>query len=70
MKVYKFKFAGKYGGGDAIVAANSDYEAYKLLVQSNSYHGEVFNVQNSRELTALTANVKAPTIISVEYYQE
>lgn len=70
MKVFKFTIIDGYGGGEAIVAANSAYEAYGLLVQTQPYYAEHFSMKSHSELEVLTANVEEPTIISIEYYVE
>ena len=47
MKVFKFTIIDGYGGGEAIIAANSAYEAYGLLVQTEPYYAEHFSMLGS-----------------------
>lgn len=71
MDVYKFKVAANsYGGGEIIVAANSKLEAYGVIAAQGSFITEYTSLNDCEQLTALTANVETPCVISSEYYIE
>lgn len=69
MNVYKITYTGGYGGGLAIVAANSEEEAIDVFDEDNSYY------LDKREVTCdITENiytdVKEPCILEEEFYIE
>ena len=71
MKVYKCKIKDNcYGGGEAIIAANSALEAYGTLCSASDFYCEWFKFDDVVELEMLTANVEEPTVISCEYHVE
>lgn len=75
MKVYCFNYRGKYGGGCAIVAANSKEEAYNTLSYNMllDYQEDIkdyTDIEHCNEIVTLTANVTSPRIIIYKFYTE
>lgn len=66
MKVFAFKRNVGYGGGLAIVAANSVYEAYGALCDNDTFYAEFYDIEYSDELDNVSADVNEPKIL-VEY---
>ena len=71
MNVYKFKLINaSYGGGEAIVAANSIYEAYGVLCHTDKVASNYFDPSNCECIPSLTCDTEQPLVISLEYYVE
>lgn len=70
MKVFAFKCNVSYGGGLAIVAANSVYEAYGVLCDNNTFYIEYYNIENSEELDNVSADVNEPKVLVEDHYIE
>ena len=75
MKVYCFTYKGSYGGGCAIVAANSKEEAYNILsydrlVTYNDDVKEYTDIDHCNEIPTLTANVSSARVITCKFYVE
>ena len=75
MKIFEFIYKGEYGGGLAIVAANSPEEAYSVL-ESDENYGELIteytDLSHCNELTTIspTGEVTEPQIITSNFYSE
>lgn len=71
MKVYCFSYNGGYGGGCAIVIANSPAEAYEILINKYKYASYYTNLQCCKELEDLKPNDDVePKVICVNFYEE
>lgn len=88
MKVYIITFNGgefgdTYGGGMAVVAANTETEAYKLMsdkfnypddCEPNSLYNEFrdyyANIDGVEEHPELNANLTEPQVIAFSFYRE
>lgn len=70
MKVFVFKCNVGYGGGLAIVAADSVYEAYGVLCDDNKFYIECYDIEHSEELDNVSADVNEPKILAENSYIE
>lgn len=71
MKVYCFSYKGTYGGGCAIVAANSPAEAFGILVNTHPYAPDYTNLENCQELEDLKPKEDIePQVIIYKFYAE
>lgn len=70
MKVFVFKCNVSYGGGLAIVAANSVYEAYGALCNDSKFYAEFYDIEHSEELDNVSADVNEPKILAENSYIE
>ena len=83
MKVFKSKFTGCWGGGGAIVAANSEEEALKIAFdESEDYHFRGYDYDTGREyplykdvtpfeeIQGLTYEGTVPRVLFCNIYEE
>lgn len=70
MNIYKFKIDASYGGGEIIVAAHSNLEAYGLVAKTSIFVLDYIKLDDSIVLPDITYNGTEPSIISCEYYIE
>lgn len=70
MKVYCFTNKNEYGGGCAIVIANSPVEALGVLANVNTYILEHTDLSHCEELTLLIPNesITNPTFVTERFY--
>ena len=70
MDVYAFTCNVGYGGGLAIVAANSVYEAYGALCDNNTFYAEFYDIEHSELLDNVSADVNEPKVLIENRYIE
>ena len=70
MNIYKFKIDASYGGGEIIVAAHSNLEAYGLVAKTSILVLDYINLDDAIVLPDITYNGTEPSIISCEFYVE
>lgn len=71
MKVYCFSYDGGYGGGCAIVVANSPAEAFGILVNTHPYAPDYTNLELCQELQDLKPKEDIePQVIIFKFYSE
>ena len=70
MNIYKFKINASYGGGEIIVAARSNLEAYGLVAKTSTFILDYVKLDDATVLPDITYNGTEPSIISCEYYVE
>lgn len=71
MKVYCFTYNGNYGGGCAIVVANSSAEAFGILVNTYEYAINYTNLEHCKELEDLKPKEDIePKVICENFYAD
>lgn len=70
MKVYKFDYKASYGGGCAIVAANSELEAFGKLCDDYAYTPDYTDINHCVELQDLNTSLEEPKVIYWNMYME
>ena len=70
MKVFKFTTNCRYGGGCAVVAANSEYEAFGALCYLNDMYAQYTDVKHCKLVEHLSTDVTIPTVIIANFYVE
>lgn len=72
MKVYCFTNKNDYGGGYAIVIANSPVEALGVLANVDTFNLEHTDLSHCEELTLLIPNesITNPTLVAERFYTE
>ena len=72
MKVYCFTNKNGYGGGCAIVIANSPIEALGVLANANTYNLEQTDLSHCEELDLLIPDecVTNPILVTEHFYTE
>lgn len=70
MDVYVFTCSGGYRGGLAVVAANSVYEAYGALCDDNQFNAEYYDIEHSKLLDNVSANINEPKVLAENSYVE
>lgn len=68
MKVFCFSYKGTYGGGCAVVAANSKEEAYSVLTRHDESMQYYTDTNHCREVLELNTNVSSPRVIICKFY--
>lgn len=69
MDVYVFTCNKRYGGGLAVVAANSIYEAYGALCD-NKFNANYYDIEHSKLLDNVSADVNEPKVLAENSYVE
>ena len=72
MKVYCFTYKGGYGGGCAIVAANSLIEAFGILSSNDEFILDYTDLEHGYEEPLLKADesITEPKVIVKKFYAE
>ena len=72
MKVYKFTYNFIYGGGCAIVCANSKEEAFGTLVKDNEFIASYTDLNHCEEIPSLSCNLvtSEPYVVCSHFYGE
>lgn len=70
MNVYIFTCNNRYGGGLAVVAANSVYEAYGALCDDNKFNAESYDIEHSELLDNVSADINEPKVLAENNYIE
>jgi len=70
MKVFCFSYKGQYGGGCAVVAANSKEEAYNVLTKHDETMEYYTDIDHCIEVLELNTNVSSSRVIICKFYQE
>lgn len=70
MNIYKFKIDASYGGGEIIVAARSNLEAYGLVAKTSAFILDYIKLDDAIVLPDIIYNGTEPNVISREYYVE
>lgn len=72
MKVYGFTNKNGYGGGYAVVIANSPMEALGVLANANTYNLEQTDLSHCEELNLLIPDesVNNPILVIEHFYTE
>lgn len=72
MKCYCFTNKLSYGGGCALVAANSHAEAYGVLVSAFEYNAKRTDLDHCNEVETLipASYIVEPSVIIEHFYEE
>lgn len=72
MNVYKFTYKSHYGGGCAIVCANSKEEAFGVLSDYDEFTEDYTDLNRCEEIHSLSCNLvtSEPYVVCSHFYAE